>query len=164
MPLCQPGDLLWGRESVNKGQNGKFHYKADELGPLDDVKWTPSIHMPKIAARIWDEVISVRVERVADISESDAQAEGAEPADCCGAYFHGFSKVWQKINGKPKATKTGYIVYPFDAEAGKEFEGVTTWKGKPLKVVINPWVWVIETKQLSVTGKPSSETDAVHRY
>ena len=58
------------------------------------------------------------------------------------------------INGKPKPTKTGFIVYPFDAICAKQFEGLTSWKGKPLTVVVNPWVWVIETKQLSVTGKP----------
>lgn len=198
-PYGQPGELLWGRETVNKGENGKFHYKADELGPLNEVKWTPSIHMPKEAARIWDEVTRVRVERVANISEADCIAEGILFYDCevlgrrykdyisnASGYgdpdhdypsvetpYQSYRSLWQLLNGKPKAIQqkqngklitTSYIVFPFDAEAGKEFEGMTTWKGKPLTVVINPWVWVIESKQLSVTGKPSSEMDEVHRY
>lgn len=198
-PYGQPGDLLWGRESW--GYTGWFYKKDLEYAkdkPLyryrathqeniaEIIPWKPSIHMPKEAARIWDEVISVRVERVADISVEDCIAEGIEYWNIDKDAFEGgelvadyknytwvddekhpeywsptfanakysYRSLWQLINGKPKPTKTGYIVYPFDAEAGKEFEGLTIWKGKPLTVVVNPWVWVIETKQLSVTGKP----------
>jgi len=74
-----------------------------------------------------------------------------------------FRSLWQKINGKPKPVQkkvngklktVGYIVYPFDAEAGKEFKGKKTWRGKPLTVVINPVVRIIEFNTLSKTGKP----------
>lgn len=190
-PYGQPGDLLYCREAwCDSVPDHGYLYKAD-FGPEPvDWNWKPSLHMPKVAARIWDEVIRIRVERVADISEADCIAEGILFYDdkvlgrrykdyeiAADGYGHpdhdypsfdnayaSYRSLWQMINGEPKLTKDGYIVYPFNAECSKHFEGLTTWKGKPLTVVVNPWVWVIETKQLSVTGKPSSETDAVHRY
>lgn len=53
-------------------------YAAGEAGQLLSLGWIkkPSIHMSKWAARIWLEVIDVKVERVQDISEEDAIAEG----------------------------------------------------------------------------------------
>jgi len=182
-PYGQPGDLLWGRECWAPTVNleNKYWHKAsaDEMaGKM--ITWKPSIHMPKSAARIWDEVTGIRVERVADISEKDCIAEGIECAnhsrsggniyknyDGKSSYeYHprdSFRSLWQLINGKPKPIQskqggklitTGYEVYPFDEQAAAEFKGLTTWKGKPLTVITNPWVWVIESKQLSVTGKP----------
>lgn len=175
-PYGEVGSILWGRECVNKGENGNFHYKTDELGPLNEVRWTPSIHMPKEAARIWDEITGIRVERVADISEEDCIAEGIEmlynsKKEYCGfknylkegedkntvgfgSPIKSYRSLWQLINGKPKLKGGQYEVYPFDEQAAAEFAGVTTWKGKPLTVITNPWVWVIESKQLSVNGKP----------
>lgn len=191
----KPGDLLWGRESFLDGfdypcagchleptdedYEPRFAFKADcPEEQLSTYTFKPSIHMPKEAARIWDEVVSVRAERVADISEADCIAEGIEwkikfPDEypdlkywkdyqfkeryATGISFgprQSFRSLWQLINGKPKRTKTGYIVYPFDAVCAKQFEGRSFWKGEPLTVVVNPWVWVIESKQLSVTGKP----------
>lgn len=83
----QPGDLLWSRESWQwEGSTkwsdvmpiGSFWYKADNHGSSGPAKWKPSIHMPKAAARIWLQVESVGVERLQDISEVDAIAEGIE--------------------------------------------------------------------------------------
>lgn len=197
-PYGQPGDLLWGRESVTiigsnivRGGEGEilqddpiWCYKGIKQPHIEKLyKWKPSIHMPKEAARIWDEVTGIRVERIADISEEDCIAEGIErhvpvPGDgptlyknylsTDGGVFYNpiesFRSLWQLINGKPKPIQSkqngklvtiGYEVYPFDKEAAKEFAGLTTWRGKPLSVIANPWVWVIESKQLSVTGKPA---------
>lgn len=72
---AEPGDVLWVRECFT--YNGFYYiYKADHPGmPL---KWKPSIHMPKKACRMWDKVLSIRVERVQDISEDDAIAEGVD--------------------------------------------------------------------------------------
>lgn len=140
-------------------------------------KWKPSIHMPKEAARIWHEVTGIRVERIADISEEDCIAEGIhlqETGFYCwepdlGLQFsarsakEAFRKLWKLINGQPrpvqekingKIVTVAYEVYPFNEEDGKEFIGLTEWKGKPLTVCINPWVWVVEFKVLSTTGKP----------
>lgn len=81
-PKYQIGDILWVRETFKK-QNpfGKptYQYKADwdsyETG-VELSGWKPSIHMPRKAARIFLKVTNVRIERLQDISEADAIAEG----------------------------------------------------------------------------------------
>lgn len=83
------GDLLWVRETFTTTQHGKAVYRADatdqdgqrwsSIAPGDpnkEVLWKPSIFMPRKHSRITLEVTNVRVERLQDISESDAKAEG----------------------------------------------------------------------------------------
>lgn len=65
----------------------------EEEGPC--VRWLPQLHMPRWASRILLEVQEVRAERVQDITEEDAQAEGVE----C-VYSMEFAKLWDSINGK----------------------------------------------------------------
>jgi len=118
-PYGKPGDRLWVRETCQAAQDGMtfgVNYLADGstkwLCRSMDTEWLtmydyrgasgatiPSIHMPRWASRLNLEITSVRVERLNDISEADAKAEGCEPADCCHAYYHGFSKLWESING-----------------------------------------------------------------
>lgn len=102
-PFGSPGDRLWVREtwqvfehedlSVDaltlrhvEGQlAGDVVFYADDPDEAVD-RWRPSIHMPRWASRITLEVVSVRVERLADISESDAKAEGyASASEFLGA-------------------------------------------------------------------------------
>ncbi|MBO9657519.1 MAG: hypothetical protein J7527_01715 [Chitinophagaceae bacterium] len=87
----------------------------------------PNIHLPTWLSRIWLEVIDVRVERLNDITDEDAVAEGVETL---GLY-------------------PGYKVSP----KGK-FEGLWNSINGPESWDANPWVWVIEFKVLSTTGKP----------
>lgn len=86
-PIKQPykvGDVCWVRETwmpeTEQGiPTGSYIYKAtDKPEPDGDkpLKWRPSIHMPKEAARIFLRVTDVRVERVQDISAEDVAAEG----------------------------------------------------------------------------------------
>lgn len=99
-PPYQPGDILYVREtwehfecwncdgdergncpkepkkSVLNKTCGCYMYRATD-GISGDAKWHPSIHMPKEAARIWLKVTDVRVERLQDITEDGAKAEGA---------------------------------------------------------------------------------------
>jgi hypothetical protein len=175
-PHGQPGDVLWVRESwAPLGDyptcNYDFMYKADVDKPYS--KWKPSIHMPKEACRFWQMVTRLRIERVADIREEDAIAEGVEclgtwevdnhkyynnylqegdDQEVCASAKESFKTLWQKINGTPTAIQskvngklvtTGYIVYPFDASCAEPWNGKTTYRGKPLTVITNPWVWVI---------------------
>lgn len=180
-PYGQPGDLLWVRETWCNAieEKEEYLYRATHEAFNDEggSPWKPSIHMPKAAARIWHEVTGIRVERIADISEEDCIAEGIhlqETGFYCwepdlGLQFsarsakEAFRKLWKLINGQPrpvqekingKIVTVAYEVYPFNEEDGKEFIGLTEWKGKPLTVCINPWVWVVEFKVLSTTGKP----------
>lgn len=132
-PYGQPGDRLWVRETFM--QETQFEpcavrYRATDepfvLGPpIGNIAkdWRPSIHMPRWASRITLELTGVRVERLQDISEADATAEGVDydPEDCPFAgvrtAVHAYRNLWDKING-----------------AG-------SWDA-------NPWVWVIEFRRL----------------
>lgn len=117
-PYGQHGDRLWVRETfaiVPKTAYAMSEGVQQIIRPNDNhdaaifragwerstggLRWRPSIHMPRWASRIQLEIVSVRLERLNDISESDAKAEGCEPAECCDAYYHGFSKLWESING-----------------------------------------------------------------
>ena len=131
-PYGQPGDRLWVRETFARidGQTRPWietDYKAtythgDRLGDTLGIKkrWTPSIHMPRHASRITLEVTGVRVERLQDISEADAIAEGARNSlHLPGGRFarENFEHLWWTIHG----------------------DG--SWES-------NPWVWVIEFKRV----------------
>jgi len=77
-PYGQPGLKLWVREAFYP-HDGFITYKADLLPYRElSVAWKPSIHMPRCASRITLEIDEIRVERVQDISEEDAKAEGCE--------------------------------------------------------------------------------------
>lgn len=104
-PFGEAGDRLWVREahsirvrpeSATDGK-GRAWYRADSPFSGDDrVKWKPSIHMPRWACRILLEITSVRVERLNDIGQGAACAEG------CPAFHEPigwFSDLWESING-----------------------------------------------------------------
>lgn len=130
------GDHLWVRETFKAGvcTESTIAYKAThkpsdlEEGWYEEIKWTPSIHMPRWASRITLEITDVRVERLNDISQSDAIAEGAPPSHPtidaisreCG--FPDFSRSW--------FGQTWWHIY-----------GKKNWQD-------NPWVWVIEFKRI----------------
>lgn len=123
-PYGNPGDILWVREtfSLSNDINGNFNhfnYKADN-DPLNSiVKWKPSLFMPRAACRLRLEIINIKVERLQDISEEDAKAEGVETLGLYPGYdisYRGkFEGLWNSINGNE------------------------SWE-------MNPWVWVIEFK------------------
>lgn len=81
----QRGDILYVRETWCKGLE-RYIYRADYSdtekfyrdGKEIEMKWHPSLHMPKDAARILLRVTNVRVERLQDITVEDALAEGMD--------------------------------------------------------------------------------------
>lgn len=87
-PYGKPGDLHWVRETFNRtnpgGEHGIYYYKADGKFPdciggddfMGDEVWKPSIFMPRDAARLFNQVTRVHIERVQAISREDAIAEG----------------------------------------------------------------------------------------
>lgn len=146
-PYGMPGDRLWVRETWAWPGEEQVLYKANpndaalvERWKTDpncpQVKWTPSIHMPKKFCRLWLELVEVRVERLQECSEADAKAEGAAfVCELCGcnldtdhgaavhfacddpdceraSHTEGFRRLWESING----------------------DG--SW-------ALNPWVWVL---------------------
>ena len=91
----QTGDILYVRETWSKGLE-RYIYRADysdtekfyRNGKEIEMKWHPSIHMPKEAARIWLNVTDVRVERLQEMKPVDVIKEGAYPDcwDCLNTY------------------------------------------------------------------------------
>lgn len=137
-PYGQPGDRLWVREAcADIGPRLTYRADADDGAHCMVKRWTPSIHMPRWASRILLEIVSVRVERLQDISESDAMAEGIKGRkvwsdtrigghmvyglgsdnDWCVTPQQAFWELWESINGE-------------------ESRGA------------NPWVWVVEFKRV----------------
>src|SRR5574343_657565 len=150
-PYGQPGDRLWVRETWAALEKSHMNvvglkrlYKADAV-PDDSgervgwwvdtdrkgneefvpgkILWKPSIFMPRWASRLTLEITAIRVERLQDISEEDAKAEGAErlgnygdewTAIPEGTFRIGYRALWDSLNAK-----RGY-----------------GWD-------MNPWVWVI---------------------
>ena len=131
---CEPGDILYVRETWKKAPNGYYYYEDRKRNDIADVtKWKPSIHMPKEAARIWLRVTDVRVERLQEITEVGIRKEGIEvnPNECAGKFdfiselFLLFQRLWDSTIKKSELDRYGW-----DA---------------------NPWVWVIEFERC---GKP----------
>ncbi len=148
-PYGEPGDRLWVREAwaadaqvdaiapSDLSQGEPIWYPADlsvrqtGCSMISKGRVRPSIHMPRWACRILLEITAVRVERLQDISEEQALAEGVrgEPCDharqacadigCWGDTAKGaFGFLWESLNG----------------------EG--SWAA-------NPWVWVVEFKRVT---------------
>jgi hypothetical protein len=134
---CEPGDILYVRETWKKAPNGYYYYEDWQRDDIADVtKWKPSIHMPKEAARIWLKVTDVRVERLKDMTDNDALKEGAEGVRCDHAGLGAY--------GCTDCMNTGWLEPPL-----LEFMGI--WNSTIKKSDLdrygwdaNPWVWVIE--------------------
>lgn len=132
-PYGAPGDRLWVRETfVHHGlpeepDANAVEYRADAINGIDGgpgAGWCPSIYMPRWASRITLQVTNVRVERLQDISEEDAIAEGchdtdgAPTQDLSGTARGAYALLWEDINAKRA---------PWDS---------------------NPWVWVVEFRRV----------------
>lgn len=135
-PYGKPGDQLWVRETFRDAREagaGRVLYRAS-----GDVAcgWKPGIHMPRALARIILKVTAIRVERLQQISEADAKAEGAPSINYNEAYsipyrmmaggafpleshIYGYQNVWVDVNGG----------------------NADSWHS-------NPWVWVVEFKRV----------------
>jgi len=106
-PYGNPGDRLWVREAWahrrwmlgDASPNPTTVYRADGEDLKGCARWRPSIHMPRWASRIALEVVSVRVERLQDISEEDAKAEGIDWVIGYRSRIPLFSALWERING-----------------------------------------------------------------
>ena len=136
MPPYQPGDILYIRETWQyigfAGENNGYVYKASENGKLWEAEtenwtWHPSIHMPKEAARIWLKVKDVRVERLQEITEEQAKAEGAN-------WKNGKNVGWEEKMSRTAVERFSEIWDSTIKESDLKLYG---WDA-------NPWVWVIE--------------------
>lgn len=109
-PIC-PGDILYVRETWKKAPNGYYYYEDWQRNDIADItKWKPSIHMPKEAARIWLKVTDVRVERLQEITEVQAQAEGCNSGLLTGACTARgqFEDLWNSTVKKSDIDRYGW--------------------------------------------------------
>lgn len=139
-PYGAPGDRLWVREAWNADWCDHVIYRADggsarDAGYASEPKWKPSIHMPRWASRITLEVTGVRVERVQDISEADAKAEGTTRLIGIGDSQH--------LPGGDHRTQG---THPHTLAFGALWDGINADRGFPW--ASNPWVWVVEFKRV----------------
>ena len=138
IPPYQPGDILYVRETWCKGSYGdekeKYYYKADDNNFF--CTWHPSIHMPKEAARIWLKVMNVRVERLQDITDDGAKAEGAN-------WKNGKNVGWEE---KMRRTAVERFAEIWNSTIKKSDLDRYGWDA-------NPYVWVIEFERCEKPGK-----------
>jgi hypothetical protein len=130
------GDRLWVKETWHHedtscadhkcGQPTHIYHKATEVYP-ESIRWRPSIFMQRWASRITLEIEQVRVERLKEITEADAIAEGVDfvslddvRRQATWSRRQDFAQLWDRLN-----KKRGY-----------------GWE-------TNPWVWVIEFRKVS---------------
>ena len=115
-PPYQPGDILYVRETFIQAAAHIFWYKADDKPWMSKgLRWKPSIHMPKEAARIWLKVTDVRVERLQEITEVQAQAEGCNSGLLTGACTARgqFEDLWNSTVKKSDLDRYGWDANPY---------------------------------------------------
>jgi len=91
-------------------------YAADYASPRGVTTWKPSIHMPRAVSRITLRITDVRVERLQDISNNDADAEGTSDL---------------------RTIENGWDMSRCYQELWEAINGAGSWEA-------NPWVWVLE--------------------
>lgn len=150
-PYGQPGDGLWVRETLKLGKMVSVFtgqptdadaalYAADGepvlVQPGDfDAGWgwqrptLPAIHMPRWASRITLEITDVRVERLQDISEEDAKAEGCSGTDPEPKNEGGTIFAFKGISSAPNPRAHFAALW-------ESINGAGSWAS-------NPWVWVV---------------------
>lgn len=126
----QVGPVIWNvqveyADGVEHGRSAEGILPPKQTRERGDIGWRPSIFMHRWASRIDLELTGVRAQRLQDISEADASAEGAKSMDIVtgrqtldpnsrqGSYIAHYRHIWDSINGK-----------------------TAPWAS-------NPWVWVL---------------------
>lgn len=157
-PLGYPGHRLWVRETWRceervTDQVDGIRFRADGgFVPIANTKtaadlwvqanvrrgvWRPSMHMPRWACRILLDVVAVRIERLQDISDNDARAEGFTGTDAHGTHYY---RIDSFLVDEP--SPRAHFVHAWN----ELYEKTAPWSS-------NPWVWVCEFKRSD--GAPS---------
>ena len=165
-PYGAPGDMLWVREAHALSANPDLkpwyrldHPEARSRGPRVDVKWRPSSNMPRWASRLTLCIEDVRVERLQDISEDDARAEGCEARPFPGPWWQGYRDLGDGLIFHQQAvgeTPPDWMIEPkrmpptpwLDQSARDGFRsiwmglyGLDAWES-------NPWVWALSFERV----------------
>lgn len=137
----QPGDRLWVREAfqiMHRGDDWDIPiYRADDIAGHINGGWRPSIHMPRAACRLVLEITDVRVERLQDISEADALAEGVKRSQRAVSSSAAVPCFWDYQRNQPdyRDARSSF------SSLWESINGAGNWDA-------NPWCWVIEFKKV----------------
>lgn len=93
------GEGVWSIADARMAINGRPMYRADHSGS-EPLRWWPSIHMPRNFSRLWLAVTDVRVQRLQDVSEADAEAEGVQMV-ALRNYRDGYAVLWNSLHTEP---------------------------------------------------------------
>ena len=140
-PYGVPGDRLWVKETFGPCAGGIVYRSDGGTNCPDGGKWKPSIFMPRWASRITLEIESVRVERLQDISEEDAVAEGIVAPRCehCG-YTRTDARF--QMDHRFCQSKEPDSAIPLYRELWESINGPGSWDA-------NPWCWCITFRRFT---------------
>jgi hypothetical protein len=121
------------RDGAQKFKDGRFYPPAPKYTPgaFDGMLWKPSIHMPRWASRITLEITDIRVQRIQEISEADAIAEGI-----------------REVAGKPGVFDGGGPAIGRTARHAFLRLWDSIYAAQDLGWEVNPWVWAISFRRL----------------
>jgi hypothetical protein len=165
-PYGVPGDLLWVREAWAPGYqdggrgtifraDGSFYLGArkHERGPYFHAKevgswirWRPSIHMPRWASRIMLEITDVRVQRLHEVTDEDAKAEGVEPLQLSSEDIANIQISDENAQIKELARLLGPGQFSYKAEFRMLWDSIYAKRGHGWDV--NDWVWAYTFKRI----------------
>lgn len=172
-PFGEPGDTLWvretfalyGMEAAPEHERPRFYRADDDAKPgyatPPDITWKPSIHMPRWASRITLKITDVRVERLQEITEADAKAEGCPP-HIEPKWWQGYHRddplLHQCAQDDGTGTPPGWLieVKPYrdlsHMNRSSKVEFRNLWDSLNSKRgfgwTVNPWVWVLTFQPL----------------
>ena len=139
-----PGDRLWVREtyfyctgSCDTIYAADGHILKNVVGTLHPkrLRWTPSIHMPRWASRLTLTVTATKIERLNDISEADAEAEGVFRH----VAIHSLDKVFR--------SERGSVAVKYFRELWDSLHGVGSWAVNPEVVALS---FTVEQRNIDV--------------
>lgn len=150
-PYGEVGDRLWVRETwLQSPVSNQYWYRADkgeeDFAAIYNYRWKPSIHMPRAASRITIEIVGIRLERLQDISEQDAIAEGISSIDDGG-------EILYLANSPSSERQTRYSSSV--AAFRKLWDSINRDRGYSWDS--NPFVWVVEFKKLGASSTQQLE-------
>lgn len=134
--MHEPADYCWEASVSIPCRPASTVYRADVQGDSAGAGWKPSIHMPRALSRLTLEVTGVRVERLQEISEADAMAEGVERT-VTGDGWRRYADEASELAGlAPCASACASY-----RALWEQINGAGSWEA-------NPWVWVVEFRRL----------------
>ena len=148
-PYGQPGTTLWVREtwSPDEYEGQRTFYRADDEHFLPAGGWKPSIHMPRFASRITLEITGLRVERLQDISPSDAIAEGLKGLSKDGGQITKYGIP--DSDGLPGTDDAGWPWHAWRISPVDSYRRLWSQINGPRSWDANPFVWVVEFKRVT---------------